>query len=291
MVDKRGSLMFISFDDLIMKFARYNDLGDYSILIASHELAASLKKKSTVASISTGVDYESKYDNIEFVSSLRPPVGAMEFCYSGNRNTFIEMYNSHLLSAEPMNDLCAIVDMIINNDCDVLIVNAAYEYAGQIPNYLQMFILDQFDLQSYLFTDLEKLSTTFDNKDEYRKVVRSLDIDIPKEFDGKDFDIILRNYGDINKIRERLELQKGIVATMLADPGTENDITTMFWNKFTENLEDKVRDLLMKRSENDIKDLCRAKTIRISPGSTKEQLVDKILHELKLTAQRIVEYE
>jgi len=283
--------MFISFDDLIMKFARYNDLANYFILIASHELNGSIKQKSTIASISTGIDYESKYDNIEFVSSLRPPASAMEYCYAGKRDMFIELYNSHLLSAEPMNDLCAIVDMAINSHCDVLIVNAAYEYAGQIPNYLQMFILDQFDFQSYLFTDLEKLSTTFDDKAAYKKVVKSLDIDIPEEFDGKDFNIILRNVGNIDKIHERLELQKGIVATMMAEPGTENDFTTMFWNRFTESLEDKVRDLLMKRSENDIKDLCRAKTVRITPGSTKEQLVDKILHELKLTAQRIVEYE
>ena len=33
-----GSLMFVQLEDLVTKFARYNDLADYSILVVSTEI-------------------------------------------------------------------------------------------------------------------------------------------------------------------------------------------------------------------------------------------------------------
>ena len=65
-----GSLMFVQLEDLVTKFARYNDLADYSILVVSTEIGATLKVKSSIGSVATGVSYESKYDNIEFVDSI-----------------------------------------------------------------------------------------------------------------------------------------------------------------------------------------------------------------------------
>lgn len=289
---KTGSLIMISFDDLIMEFARYNDLHDFSILVASHEIVGSLKVRGVMSGVTSGITYQSKYDNIEFVDSLRPTAQAMEVCYAGNVERFTEAYNSHLLSSEPFMDLCCIVDMIVNEGCDVLIVMASYEFSGRIPHYLRDFILSEFDVQGYVYSELQRLSTNYDNKEMYEKIVKSLPFDVPGEFDGTDFKCIIRNIGDVDTIREKLELQKGIAATMAADPGEENDIQSIFFNHFTEDLEDKVRELLMKRTEDDIKDMCRSKRIRILPGSTKKILVDKIIRDIRLDSKRkIVEYE
>jgi hypothetical protein len=286
-----GSLMFISFDDLIMEFARYNDLGDYSILIASHEIAGSLKTRSVITGVSTGITYSSKYDNIEFVDSLRPTPSIMEYLYGGNRERFVEHYESHLLSSEPFTDICAIVDMVVNLGVDVLIVMASYEDAAQIPACLRDFIYDQFGLLGYVYGDLSRLVKYYDDKPTYEKIVKTIEFEVPEEFNGKNVRCIVDNIGDVEAIREKLVLQEQVAATISADPGKENDIVSIFFNRFTEDLEDKVKDLLLQRDLEDIKDICRDKRIRILPGATKDSLVEKILHEMRLNSRRVVEYE
>lgn len=291
-MNKTGSLLFINFDDLIMKFAKENDLGEYSILIASHEINGSLKVKSAMSGVSTGIRYESKYDNIEFVSSLRPTPQAMEHAYgSTDKSTFIGLYNSHLLSVEPFTDICSIVDMVVNSHCNVLIVVSVYEDAANVLSYLRDFIEDEFLLRGYLYDELERLSSNYENKPLYQKIVASLDFDVPESFDGKDFDCIVSQYGDEEEIKKQLELQKVIAASMAAKPGEENDITAIFFNRFTEDLESKVKEMLLKRDDDSIKDMCRAKEIRIAPKASKEMLVDKLLHAMKLKVARTVEYQ
>ena len=287
-----GALLFIKFEDLITDFAKDHDLHEWMIIIASHEIAGSLKTKTAIAGISTGIQYESKYDNIEFVSSLRPTPSIMEHAYGENKDSFIEMYNSHLLSSEPFMDLCCIVDMIVNSDTKVMVVMSGYEYAARIPYFLNQFIMDEFEIRGYLYDNLLRLSTNYDNKSMYEKIVKNLDFPVPDEFTGRNFDVILENYTDnIEEVKEKLELQKVIAANMVADPGEENDITSIFFNRFTEDLQHKLRELLLKRSDTEIKDLCRTRKIRIAPNATKEFLVDKILHDMKLDVVREVEYE
>ena len=168
---------------------------------------------------------------------------------------------------------------------------ASYEFSGRIPHVMREFIRDQFEFESYIYEDLERLSTHYDDKPTYNRIVSSMDFDIPEEFDGENFEVILRNIGNIDEIKEKLELQKGVAAVLTADAGAENDFLSMFFNRFTEDLETKVEEQLMERTEDDIKDLCRSKGIRIGIGASKASLVKKILHELKLDTKRIVEYE
>lgn len=287
-----GALMFISFDDLVTDFAKDNDLHQWMIVVASHEIAGSLKMRSSIAGVSTNIQYESKYDNIEFVSSIRPTPSIMEHAYGYDNESFIEMYNSHLLGSEPFMDLCCIVDMIVNQDCKVMIVMASYECAAKIPYFLNQFIEDEFGIHGYLYEDLLRLSKHYDNKTMYEKIVKSMDFPVSEEFTGRNFDVITENFTDnIDEVKEKLELQKTIAASMVADPGEENDITSIFFNRFTEDLQHKLRELLLNRSEKDIKDLCRLRKIRIAPNSSKEYLVDKILHDMKVDVAREVEYE
>ncbi len=293
MSDKRGSIIMISFDDLVMEFARFNDLANYSILIASREISGSLKTRDMISGIDTGIHYESKYDNIEFVDTLVPPAKAMEYLYDARqRDAFVTMYNSHLLGAEPLSDLCAVVDMAVNEGCDILIVFAAYECSGRIPEYLQIFIEDQFGFKSFVYSDVRKLVTLYeDDRKMFDKFVRTLEIEVPDEFDGHNFECVIRNYGDINEIQDKLRAQEEVAAMINKSPGENEDIKSVFYNRFTESLEDKVIELLLNRSDDDIKDMCRARNIRIVPGSSKEMLVDKILHDMRLSSQRRVEYE
>lgn len=286
-----GALMFISFDDLLMDFAKDQDLSKWEIVIASHEIMGSLKTRGAIAGVSTGINYESKYDNIEFVNSLRPTASTMEYAYSTDKDRFIESYNSHLLSAEPFMDVCCIVDMIVNEDINVMIVMAGYECSARIPEYLREFIDDQFGVTGFLYSDLKRLSENFDNPTIYEKIIKSIHIEVPEEFNGRNFDCILsQSIVNIDVVKENLELQKTVAADMCADPGEEDNLKSIFFNRFTEDLESKLKSLLMKRSDDDIKDICRAKQIRIAPGASKQMLVDKILHNMRLNSVREVEY-
>ena len=287
-----GALLFISFEDLVTDFAKDHDLHEWMIIVASHEIMGSLKTRSAIAGISTGIQYESKYDNIEFVSSLRPTPSAMEHAYGQDKDSFVEMYNSHLLGSEPFMDICCIADMIVNDNCKVMIVVSGYEYVGKIPYFLNQFIMDQFEIRGYMYDTLLRLSNNYENKSVYDKILKSIDFPVPDEFTGRNFDVILEHYTDnLEEVKEKLELQKVIAANMTADPGEENDITSIFFNRFTEDLQHKLRELLLKRTDTEIKDLCRTRKIRIAPNASKEFLVDKILHDMKLDVVREVEYE
>lgn len=286
-----GSLMFVQLEDLVTKFARYNDLANYSILVVSTEIGATLKVKSSIGSVATGVSYESKYDNIEFVDSIRPPASALEYAYDQrNRKTFLDKYESFLLSVEPFTDICAIVDMVVNECVDVIIVVSVYEHAGDVHGALRDFILGEFGLQGYKYEELERLIGYY-GKEEYPAIVKTIGFEIPDEFDGEDVTAIVKNIGNVDKIRERLEMQKEVAATMNAEPGEETDITTIFFNRFTEDLQSKVKELLMRRTDDDIKDMCRERGIRITKSSSKELLIDKILHEMKLDRKRVKDYD
>lgn len=286
----KGSLMFIDLDSLFQKFARFNDLANYNIIIASHEITGSLTLKAAMTGVSTNIKYESKYDNIEFVESIRPSSSVMEIMFSGNPSRVTESYVNQLISVEPFTDLCAIVDMVVNHGCNVIILMAPFECAGHADEILKDFILDNFCLRGYTFKELERLSNYY-GEEVYDKIVATLDYKIPKEFDGSDFRCILRNYGEYDKIKERLELQKLIAADMMKTPGEEDDLKSMFFNRFTEDLEHKVRDVLMGRSERAIKDMCRERGIRITSTATKATLVDRIIHEMRLDSHRVVEYQ
>lgn len=286
-----GALLFIGFDDLMRDFARDNDLNDWTIIVASHEIGASLRIRSEFSGISTGIQYESKYDNIEFVPSLRPTPNVMEYA-SGNREQFMEMYTNHLISSEPFMDLCCIADMIINSDCKVMVVMAGYECAMNIPRFLKEFIEDEFGIRGYVYKDLLRLTDNYSNKAMYQKVVATSEFSVPDEFTGRNFDVILNNYCDnIDEVKEKLELQKIVAAGMCASPGEENDLTSIFFNRFTEDLKEKLKELLLKREDNDIKDLCRNYKIRIAPNSTKEFLIAKILHAMKIDVAKVIEYQ
>lgn len=287
---KNGSLVLITFDDLLMKFAKTNDLGEYEIIVASHEIAGSLTLRQSIAGMPTASQYESKYDNIEFVPSLRPCVSAMEHAFGQSRETYIEIYNSQLLDVEPLTDLCCIIDMIVNQGIDCLLVVSQYEQAARMFDYLGAFIKDMFLLESYQFTDLDALVETYGTP-LYEKTRVSVPFDVPDKFDGIHLDCIVKNIGDVSAIKEKLELEKTIAASMQARPGEEESFKDLFFNRFTETLEDKVREQLQKRTMDDVKNICRDRGLRISPSATKEMLIDNIIHSIKLYTAKCVDYE
>lgn len=303
-----GSLLFMTIEDMMTDFARDHDLHDFSIMVTSSMITASLKPRTASLSyVATGITYESKYDNIEFTLEIKPSAHLESLLYgnmygTSNRNNqrkqidaFVDGYNSQLIESEPYLTCCAIADMIINSDANVIILmtDSDVKEMPVFPETLNNFMEDEFHIFGYDYKELLKISKAFnDGKDEYDKMLKYLSYDVPEEFNGRNFEVIYNNSidGDIDVVKKELEAKKIVAANLNAKPGRENDINSIFFNKFTEDLEEKLRELLLSKENEVLRNICRNRGVRVSPKSTKEFLVDKILHSMKIDSAR-VEYE
>ena len=74
-----AALMFIDIETLVTDYAKDHDLAKWEILIVSREIVGTLALRSSSSyGITTDVEFESKYENIEFVPSLRPTPSMLE---------------------------------------------------------------------------------------------------------------------------------------------------------------------------------------------------------------------
>lgn len=290
-----ASLLFINFDDLVTEFAKDHDLSKWEILVVSREITGSLKQGSSEyygIAMADSIKYESKYDNIEFVDSLRPQPDREGLYSSGEyRRRFIEKYESKLIGNVPFTDACCIIDMIVNENCDVMIVMSQFESEGGIDDILRDFLMEQFGVYGYNYSDLKTIMDNY-GKPNFNAIKKNLGVDIPDTFTGKNIEVIIEHFTDnLDEVKKNLEAQKIIAANIGSTAGEENDITSVFFNRFTEDLEDKVKEILEKKDIEYIKELCRQKKIRIGHNPSKEFLIDKIMFNMKKDAAREVHYE
>lgn len=289
-----SALVFIGFSDLLTDFAKDHDLYDWEILVSSAEISGSLQMRTDSSGITGGIHYESKYDNIEFIDSLKPTPSSMESAFGrgpSNRKKFEEMYISQLLSSDAMVDICCIVDMMLEEDANVLIVTSDFECSARTHHVLRDFIEEEFGIIGYIYSDLKNLSDNYGTSG-YEKILNTSSIDVPDTFTGRNFEVITSNNmtDSVEVIKEILEAQKIIAANLAASPGEEESLTSIFFNKFTETLEDKIKERLESKDIDLIKELCRQKKIRIIPNATKESLIDKLMYSIKKDTARGIEY-
>jgi hypothetical protein len=170
---------------------------------------------------------------------------------------------------------------------------AAFEHSAHIPNILRDFIEEEFKIRGYIYSDLKVLSDNYGSS-KYGKIVESLKFDVPDTFTGRNFDAITKNFvvpnETLESVKENLEAQKIIAANMNARPEDEDNLESIFFNRLTEDIEDKVRAILENKPIEMIKELCRQKKIRISPGASKEFLVDKLMRNIVKESTRVIEY-
>lgn len=289
-----SALVFISFGDLLTDFAKDHDLYEWEILVSSSEISGSLQMRTDSFGIMGGIHYESKYDNIEFIDSLKPTPSSMESAFGGgpsSRKRFEEMYTSQLLSSDAMVDICCIVDMMLEENANILIVISDFECSARTHHVLRDFIEEEFGIIGYIYSDLKNLSDNYATSG-YEKILNTSSIDVPDTFTGRNFEVITSNNitDTVGAIKENLEAQKIIAANLAASPGEEESLTSIFFNKFTETLEDKIKERLESKDIDLIKELCRQKKIRITPNATKESLIDKLMYSIKKDTARGIEY-
>ena len=185
--------------------------------------------------------YESKYQNIDFASNLYPLTSVMEFSYSSSKERFAEAYINQLDNSENFQDLCCIADLIVNDNKDVILLCSNIEYQQGFMQILSEHMFNMFRLESYSY----------------------------EEFLEKDGIIEI---GNKDEIKTYLDHKLGV---LLGD-----DVVDYFFNRFTDDMEEQYKNLLMKKSIDDLVKLGNMKGIYVNKRKPKEEIVDHIFNSL-----------
>ena len=237
-----ASLLFITINDLFMDYLKNNkvDMESTNIIIASRDIETDIRRNTR-----TGTEYESKYKNIDFAIELSPTPSVLEMYTGSSSAMYIESYREQLANTTVIQkDLCAIVDMIVNESFDIIIVCSISEMNMQYFYILRDYIDEVFRLHGYIYGELKENETLdvtdFGNPDEIRTMLA---------YQLKTLELIDENIGE-------------------------------FFNKFKDDLADKYKNVLLSKTVEQLVELGRQKGIHVNKYKPKEVIVDHILKKM-----------
>lgn len=245
----KGFLMIVTISELFSTVFKELSNGniDFSlkdsfILICSRDIVTDTVRRS-----SSGFDYQnayqSKYKNVEFITSLLPSTQQIEFVGTGNTDSFVEEYMERLTGANQMKDIISICDVVVNRNMPVFIVTSSMDMNQcMYPQIIRDFIKDVMGLKGYMMDDIS----------------------------NNDFSVIF-DYGDPNVINENIESHKKEVLM-----STDKEY---FFNTLVDDMEKAYREILETKSEDELKVIAKESYIFISRKDTKEKMIEKIMKE------------
>lgn len=199
--------------------------------------------KDITASITRRVQnsdtYESKYSNVDLIPSLYPNPSVIQYSYNTTTDAFFEAYTTQLDDKDNFSDLCCIVDMAVNDNRKIIILYSFVEEKSRFFDCFREFMNRQFDLTVHCYRDIKE------GEDEL------VEIENPEE------------------VKARLEYHKDI---LIKDADLD-----FFFNRFTEDLAEKYKELLLEKSEDSLRKIAKHKGIFIPVHKDKEQIVKIIL--------------
>ena len=290
-----AALLIAKYSDFIEKFMMNNKISDWEIFVVSYDIGATIKmtdiSEDSPMAYGDCINYVSKYENVEFLTSLRPTYNSLEIGY-GDKDTFEEMYYSRLIDKNPFTDICCISDLILNENANTLILFNGVEYVTGVGQILSDFFEEEFKINAFLLDDIDRLCENFGTSN-YDIIKEQFGYNIPESFDGTNPSVIWEQItDDIDDAKKTLEAQKIIVQDLNTKAGMNDSIESIFFNKFTETLEEKLEYILNQKDIKVIKELCKQKGISVNRNNTKEFLVKKIIREIKKnSSEKIIDYE
>ena len=237
-----ASLLFITINDLFMDYLKNNkvDMNKTDIIVASRDIVTDIRRYNRI-----GTDYESKYKNIDFAIELSPNPNVLEMYTGSTSSMYIESYRDQLSGTTvAQKDLCAIVDMIVNDDFDVILVCSKSEMNMQYFYIMRDYIDEVFRLRGYIYDEL-------------------------KEDDSLDLNTI----GNPDEIKAMLAYQLKTLELIDENIGE-------FFNKFKDDLADKYQKVLLSKTVDELVDIGRSKGIYVNKYKPKEVIVDHILKKM-----------
>lgn len=249
-MSNKGFVMIVTISELFSVILKKQsdgeldfELKDSFILICSRDIIT-----ETVRRNSNGFDYsneyQSKYKNVEFISSLLPTATQMEFIGCGNRDDFIDKYTERLYNEPQMRDIISICDVVANRNIPVFIVTSSMDMRTcMFPYILQDFMKTEMGLKAYTMEDLE---------------------------DG-DFDKIF-DIGDVETIKSNIESHKDMIL--------KNTDKEYFFNSLVDDMEKAYKDILSTKSMEELKGIAEERCVFISRRDDKDRVIEKIINDL-----------
>ena len=247
--EQKPFLMFVSIRDLFMDILKRNSegemnfkLGDCFMLIVSRDIISKIGEKSR--DFTDTNEFQSRYENVEFLSTLLPKAELIEFVGTTGIDHFAEQYIESLQAEYPMSDIISICDCVANRGKPVFVVFSNSDMTIGYPDVLMDFIHTEFGINIYKASDLV----------------------------NKPADIIY-DIGNIDEIR--LAIKEHVNQFLI-----QYDLDT-FFNTLTDDMEKAYRDILSKHTEDELRALAKERYIFVSRRHTKEQIIEKIIEDIK----------
>lgn len=238
-----ASLTYMKIDQFIGKVVKDKNMDSAHVVVLSSSIVGSVQKKGPG---NTDV-IESKYKNIHFAENLYPEPRVQNYAdrYS-EREMFREAYIEQITRDDNFGDVCAIVDLVVEKGKDVILVTGPFEYSMGFLEILSIFIKDEFGLESASFDQLERGDMS------------------PREIDtaNQDMDKIKENLNSF--VVEALQLQ------------TKEDM----YNRFCDDLETKYKEILMRKTIEQLHYIADDKGYKINPRLEKKEYVDELFDRM-----------
>jgi len=234
-------ILTLDIKELIGIIAKDYPLRDFQIIVADRDIVTANSVKNNYR---RDVSYESNYDNIEYVSSIIPNPTVLNHIWDveNGRSRFEEAFVTQLQGDQAASDITCMIDMTLHRKVPIIILYAPISMNQHIPDVLRQYLYDAFGLKTYDAVDLMDDS------------VDVLDI------------------GNINEIEKNLDDSM----KMLANSDSEDD----FYNYMTDSLLGKYRGMLEKKTEEQLREIARTKSIFLRRGLDREGIIDAIINKL-----------
>lgn len=240
MSEKKGSLYYMTVNEFFSEFMKSKLMKDPS------NFEVIVISKDIIADQRytkyNNTMYESRYDNINFALDLFPNMQVLEYLYGASLDDFALRYKTQLSYNDQMKTLCSIVDLVVNDGIDVIMVCSNIEMKMNYMDILADYMYDSFGIIA----------------NNYKESKGSTD-----EFD----------YGDWAKIKLALKFH-------IENLGFVDDTVNEFFNTFVKDMADEYRQLLMKKSIDELFVIGTNKGVYVNRHKPKEFIVDHILKKI-----------
>lgn len=247
----KGFLLFVNLQEMFSEVLKMNQNGEFPfelkdsyILVLSRDIITDTIKKSDF-NIGGSHNYQSKYSNVDFIYELLPTATQMEYATTAGMETFIEEYTSRLYGEKQMIDIISICEVVAVRDKPVFVLSTSMEYRCGYPEILKDFFRDEMGLIGYTMDDLR----------------------------GKSIDTVF-NIGDVEEIKKSIESHKDMVLKQYDKE--------YFFNTLMDDMEKAYKEILDKKSIDDLKGIAKSRRIFISRRDDKDRIIEKIIEDITI---------
>lgn len=233
-----ASLIFGDINEFFGSYLKDHELKNFVIVVCSRDIISDIKEKRGVSQF-----YTSRYKNIVFSQKLLPTPSVEETFWGGNRDAFEYEYKKQLSTKETIVEACALVDLVVNKDKNVVLLCSKRENYIEYFEYLREFLNEWFKL--YMTSIKEAM---VDNE-------------------------LIYKYGDNDEIRTMLLFQ-------IKHHNITDQTFGEFINKFVDDEAKKYEQVLMDKSIDELVAIGAQYSVHVNRYKPKEYIVEHILKKI-----------